>query len=132
MKFPDRAKIKSYAVRIFDFYLKDKKAQMLPRFKEIQFVLLRQLQDNPKIKQIVQLVQSELYSSKEEIAKNLKEHVYCLSKSNYDVKFLAVKYIQEMLESPVKDEIRKVLVSQDVLRVVFQGLFELEKTTKQE
>jgi hypothetical protein len=67
----------------------------------------------------VQLVQSELYSSKEDIARNLKEHIYFLCKANYDIKYLGVKYIQEMLESKAKDEIRKVLVSPDVLRVVF-------------
>ena len=57
------------------------------------------------------LVANELYSAKADIARNLKEHVYSLFKANYDIKQLGVKYIQELLESPAKDEIRKVLVS---------------------
>jgi len=115
--------------RIFEFYLKDKKAVSLVRFKEIQFVLLRQL-DAPKIKSVVNLVSNELYSNKADIARHLKEHIYSLCKANYDIKHLGVMYIQQLLESSAKDEIRKVLVSPDVLRVVFQGIVELEKKNK--
>jgi hypothetical protein len=75
----------------------------------------------------VSLISNELYSNKSEIARYLKEHIYSLCKSNQDIKLLGVKYIQELLESPARDEIRKVLVSPDVLRVVYQGILELEK-----
>jgi hypothetical protein len=93
LKFPDRKKIQRYVTKIFEFYLKEKKSISLPRFKEIQFVLLRELQEAPKIKQVVSLVYNELYSNKADIVRHLKEHVYSLFKSNYDIKQLGVKYI---------------------------------------
>lgn len=56
-------------------------------------MLMRELSENSKIKPIVQLIRSEIYSSKDEVAKHLKEHVYFMSRSNHDIKFLGVKYI---------------------------------------
>jgi len=41
MKFSERTKIKRYVTKIFEFYLKDKKAHSLIKFKEIQFVLMK-------------------------------------------------------------------------------------------
>lgn len=41
MKFSERTKIKRYVTKIFEFYLKDKKAYSLVKFKEIQFVLMK-------------------------------------------------------------------------------------------
>ena len=87
LKFSERKKIKRYVAKIFEFYIKDKKAASLVRFKDIQFVLLKELQS------VVSLISNELYSSKSEIARNLKEHVYSLCKSNQDIKLLGVKYI---------------------------------------
>ena len=93
LKFSERKKIKRYVGKIFEFYIKDKKAASLVRFKDIQFVLLKELQEAPKIQSVVSLISNELYSSKSEIARNLKEHVYSLCKSNQDIKLLGVKYI---------------------------------------
>lgn len=45
-----------------------------------------------------------------------------LEKSNLDIRMLGVKYILELLEMPEKDEIRRVLVSPEVLRVVYHGI----------
>ena len=72
------------------------------------------------------MVSNELYSSKQDIAKNLKEHVILLGKANLDIRFLGVQYILELLEQPEQDEIRKVLVSPEVLKVVYQGILQLK------
>ena len=45
-----------------------------------------------------------------------------LGKANLDIRFLGVQYILELLEQPEQDEIRKVLVSPEVLKVVYQGI----------
>ena len=85
------------------------------------------MQKNPRIEQVVKLVSNELYSSKQDIAKNLKEHVILLGKSNLDIRILGVQYILELLEQPEQDEIRKVLVQPEVLRVVYQGILQLKQ-----
>ena len=69
-------------------------------------MFLSDLQDNPKIKQVVRLVSNELYSSKAETARHLKEHVQMLQKSNIDIRMLGVQYILELLEQPESHEIR--------------------------
>ena len=79
---------------------------------------------------MVKLVSNELYSSKQDIAKNLKEHVILLGKANLDIRFLGVQYILELLEQPEQDEIRKVLVSPEVLKVVYQGILQLKQGQK--
>ena len=76
------------------------------------------------------MVSNELYSSKQDIAKNLKEHVILLGKANLDIRFLGVQYILELLEQPEQDEIRKVLVSPEVLKVVYQGILQLKQGQK--
>ena len=35
LKFSERKKIKRYVGKIFEFYIKDKKSQSLPKFKDI-------------------------------------------------------------------------------------------------
>ena len=50
-----------------------------------------------------------------------------LEKSNLDIRMLGVKYILELLEQPEKDEIRRVLVSPEVLRVVYHGILQLKQ-----
>ena len=49
-----------------------------------------------------------------------------LEKSNIDIRMLGVQYILELLEKPETDEIRQVLVSPDVLRVVYHGMLQLK------
>ena len=120
--YQDRKKIKRYVQKIFEFYIKEKKSNSLERYKDIQFVFLREMQKNSRIESVVKLVSNELYSSKQDIAKNLKEHVILLGKANLDIRFLGVQYILELLEQPEQDEIRKVLVSPEVLKVVYQGI----------
>ena len=63
-------------------------------------MFLRELQKNQRIEQVVKLVSNELYSSKQDIAKNLKEHVILLGRANLDIRFLGVQYILELLEQP--------------------------------
>ena len=49
-----------------------------------------------------------------------------LEKSNIDIRMLGVQYILELLEKPESDETRQVLVSPDVLRVVYRGMLQLK------
>lgn len=126
LKYPDRKRVKRYIQKIFEFYIRDKKSQSLERYKDIQFVFLRDLQENEKIKKVVQLVSNELYVTKEDIAKNLKDHVLMLEKSNLDIRILGVQYILELLEEPETNDIRKVLVTPEVLRVVYHGVLALK------
>lgn len=127
LKYPDRKRVKRYIQKIFEFYIRDKKSQSLERYKDIQFVFLRDLQENEKIKKVVTLVSNELYVTKEDIAKNLKDHVLMLEKSNLDIRILGVQYILELLEEPETNEIRKVLVTPEVLRVVYHGVLALKQ-----
>lgn len=53
-------------------------------------MFLSSLQENPKIKSVVKLVSNELYGSKADTAKHLKEHVQMLEKSNLDIRMLGV------------------------------------------
>ena len=75
LKYPNNKKVKRYTQKIFEFYIRDKKSQSLERYKDIQFVFLQDLQENSKIKSVVKLVHNELYVTKGDIAKHLKEHV---------------------------------------------------------
>ena len=68
------------------------------------------------------MVNNELYVTKADTAKHLKEHVQMLERSNMDIRMLGVKYIQELMERPESDDIRRVLVSPDVLRIVYHGI----------
>ena len=49
LKYPDHRKIKRYVQKIFEFYIKEKKANSLERYKDIQFIHLRELQKNSRI-----------------------------------------------------------------------------------
>ena len=62
--------------------------------------------------------------------KHLKEHVQMLEMSNLDIRMLGVRYILELLEKPESDDIRKVLVTPDVLRVVYHGILQLKQRSK--
>ena len=127
LKYPDNDRVKKYAEKIFEVFIKEKKAQTLEKYKDIQFIFLDDLQKNPKIKRVVQLVSNELYENEADIGKYLKKHVQMLEKSNLDIRMLGVKYILELLEKPEQDQIRKVLVSTDVLRVVYHGILQLKQ-----
>jgi hypothetical protein len=125
IKHQERKKIKQYVRKIFEFYIKEKKIVSSPRYKDIQFIFLRELQKNQKIKDVVELVNNELYSTKADIARNLKEHVQMLEKANTDIRLLGVQYILELIEQPEHDDIRQVLMSSDVLRVVYHGILKM-------
>lgn len=97
-------------------------------FKEIQFVLLKKISKNPKMKDTVAIVANELYTTRETIAENLKKHVLSLQTANEDIRILNTMYILELLEQKETDEIRKVLMSPDVLKVVYQNILEVKHT----
>lgn len=75
LSFSHKKRVSSYVRKIIEFYIRDKKTNSIERFKDIQFLFLKELQKNPKIASVVKLVAAELYSTKDEIAKNLKDHV---------------------------------------------------------
>ena len=75
LKYPDNERVKNYAEKIFEVFIKEKKAQSLEKYKDIQFIFLDDLQKNPKIKRVVQLVSNELYENEADIGKYLKKHV---------------------------------------------------------
>ena len=52
-----------------------------------------------------------------------------LQKSNIDIRMLGVQFILELLEQPEQHEIRQVLVSPEVLRVVYHGMVQLKHRT---
>jgi hypothetical protein len=62
-------------------------------------VLLEVLANEKRVHDVVTLISNELYANKEDIATNLKEHVYSLRRSNQDIRILSIKYILELLES---------------------------------
>ena len=125
-KFPDSKKIKKYTAKIFEFYIKEKKNFTMAKFKEIQFVLLKSLQKEKRISDVVAGISAELYGTRDDIASNLKEHVRSLKKAKEDIRILSVKYILELLESKTQNEIRIVLVSKDVLKVVYRNILEMK------
>jgi predicted ribonuclease YlaK len=75
---------------------------------------------------VVAGISAELYGTRDDIAANLKEHVRSLKKANEDIRILSVKYILELLESKTQNEIRIVLVSKDVLKVVYRNILEMK------
>jgi len=130
LNFPDRKKIKKYTAKIFEFYIKEKKSWTMARFKEIQFVLLTGLRQEKRIAEVVTLISNELYATKDDIATNLKEHVISLRKANEDIRILGTRYILELLETKQMIEIRNVLVSKEVLRVVYSSILDMKQAYK--
>lgn len=63
LNFPDMKKIQKYTSKIFDYYIKEKQSYTISCFKDIQFVLLKKLSENPLIKETVAVVGCELYRS---------------------------------------------------------------------
>ena len=126
LNYWNNKKIKKYTAKIFEFYIKEKKAQSIARFKDIQFVLLSKLSSDKRIEQVTRIIANELYSSRDDIVKNIKEHVYSLKRSNEDIRLLSTKYILEILESKEATEVKKVLVSPDVLKIVYHSILELK------
>lgn len=70
---------------------------------------------------------NELYQTPESIAKNLIILVQSLRTASEDIRILGTKYILELLESKDKNNnVRKVLVTNKVLKVVYLNIIELK------
>ena len=79
----------------------------------------------------VQQVHNELYSSPEKIADNLMFLVQTLKTASEDIRILGAMYILELLESKdSKNQVRKVLVSNKVLKHVYLNVIDLKQDYK--
>lgn len=75
---------------------------------------------------------NELYKSPEDIAESLKQLVQTLQTGNQDIRLLNTTYILELLEQQEQSAVRKVLVSPDILKIVYQGILEMPQDYKEE
>lgn len=80
------------------------------------------------MKDAVQHVHNELYSTDKSIAENLIILVQSLRSASEDIRILGTMYILELLETKDKDNnVRKVLVSNKVLKIVYLNVIELNQ-----
>lgn len=127
LKYSHMRRIKNYTKRIFEFYIKNKFQYSIEKFKHLQFIFLNHIKGNQSMKDAVKAVHSELYSSDANIAKNLVILVQNLKHSSEDIRILSTRYILELLELKEKDNnVRKVLVSMKVLKVVYLNIIDLK------
>jgi len=76
-------------------------------------------------------VHNELYQTDDSIAKNIIILVQTLRSASEDIRILGTMYILELLESKEKDNnVRKVLVSNKVLKVVYLNIIDLKQDFK--
>ena len=81
----------------------------------------------------VEIVANELYDTETKIAKNLVYHVGNLKNQSEDIKILGVKSVLEILECKNgEDKIRKKLVEQKVLKIVYMNVVSLKQDYKTE
>ena len=79
------------------------------------------------MKEAVQHVHNELYSSDKKIADNLIILVQNLRSASEDIRILSTQYILELLETKNKEyNVRKVLVSPRVLKIVYLSIIDLK------
>ena len=80
------------------------------------------------MKDAVHCVHTELYSTEKKIADNLIVLVQGLKSASEDIRILSTRYILELLED--KDNsynVRKVLVSNRVLKIVYLSIIDLKQ-----
>lgn len=76
----------------------------------------------------VQCVHNELYSSEKKIADNLIVLVQGLKSASEDIRILSTRYILELLEAKNNSyNVRKVLVSNRVLKIVYLSIIGLKQ-----
>jgi len=79
------------------------------------------------MKDAVQCVHNELYSSETKIAENLIVLVQGLKSASEDIRILSTRYILELLEAKNNtNNVRKVLVSNKVLKIVYLSIIDLK------
>jgi hypothetical protein len=80
------------------------------------------------MKDAVQYVHNELYKDDRKIGENLIILVQSLRSASEDIRILGTKYILELLETKEKENnVRKVLVSSKVLKIVYLNIIELKQ-----
>jgi len=83
------------------------------------------------MKETVLAVHNQLYDTPESIARNLTILVQNLRTASEDIRILGTMYILELLESKESDNsVRKVLVTEKVLKVVYLNIIELKQDYK--
>ena len=128
LRYSSLRRIKTYTKRIFDFYLRDKHNHSQPKFRDLQFIFVNKILGNTSMKEAVQSVYNELYSSEEKIASNLIALIQNMSNSSEDIRVLCAQYILELLECKgPENKVREVLVSEKVLKVVYLSVIDLKK-----
>lgn len=63
IKFPDKAKIKKYTSKIINFYITDKYKFTSSYFKDLQFLMLKKLQEVNALKDSISFISQQLYQS---------------------------------------------------------------------
>lgn len=77
------------------------------------------------LKESISIISSHLYSNPDDIADNLKHLVHSLQTGNEDIRILDTTYILELLEQQEQNAVRRILVSPDILKIVYQGILEM-------
>ena len=82
-------------------------------------MLLMKIQEMPSLKDSISIISQHLYSCQDDIADNLKYLVRSLQTGNEDIRLLNTTYILELLEQSEHNQVRKVIVSHDILKIVY-------------
>ena len=92
------------------FYISEKIRFTQGYFKDLQFLMLKRLQEVTALRESVQIIAQHLYSTPEDITENLKYLVTSLQTGNEDIRLLNTTYLLELLEQTEPSAVRKVLV----------------------
>jgi|LauGreDrversion4_2_1035121.scaffolds.fasta_scaffold17761_7 hypothetical protein len=96
--------------KIVHFYISEKIRFTQGYFKDLQFLMLKRLQEVTALRESVQIIAQHLYSTPEDITENLKYLVSSLQTGNEDIRLLNTTYLLELLEQTEPSAVRKVLV----------------------
>ena len=96
--------------KIVHFYISEKICFTQGFFKDLQFIMLKRLQEVTALRESVQIIAQHLYSTPEDITENLKYLVSSLQTGNEDIRLLNTTYLLELLEQTEPSAVRKVLV----------------------
>jgi hypothetical protein len=119
LKFPDKMKIKKYTSKIINFYITDKIRFTQIHFKDLQYLMLKKIQEVSSLRDSISIISSHLYNTPDDIAENLRHMITTLQTGNEDIRILNTTYILELLEQQEQNSVRKVLVSPELLKIVY-------------
>lgn len=72
IKFSDKVKIKKYTSKIINFYIMEKIRFTQQYFKDLQFLLLKKIQEVSTLKESISIISQHLYGNPDDISENLK------------------------------------------------------------